>query len=67
MSLVLKPYPGESQASFLKRFNSKVKSEKIVEQIREKTAYKKKSQIRQEERKEKRNKIHKYLRDIDKV
>lgn len=64
--IIIKPKPGESQSAFLARFKGKVKQEDLISEIRGRMEYKKPSQIKQDEIKKKRNKIHKYKRDIGK-
>lgn len=57
MSIVVKAGPGESSDSVIRKFQKKVVMEGLVQEIRERSVYRKPSQLRQEYLAEKRRKI----------
>ena len=57
MSIVVKANPGDSTDSVIRKFQKRVVAEGIVQEIREKSVYRKPSQLRQEYLAEKRRKI----------
>ena len=57
MSIVVKAGPGDSTDSVIRKFQKKVVMEGIVQEIRERSVYRKPSQLRQEYLAEKRRKI----------
>lgn len=57
MSIVVKANPGESTDSVIRKFQKKVVLEGLVQEIRDRSVYKKPSQKRQEYLAEKRRKI----------
>lgn len=57
MSIVVKANPGESTDSVIRKFQKKVIAEGLVQEIRDRTVYKKPSEKRQEYLAEKRRKI----------
>lgn len=57
MSIVVKAGPGDSTDSVIRKFQKKVVLEGIVQEIRERSVYRKPSQLRQEYLAEKRRKI----------
>lgn len=57
MSIVIKANPGESADSVIRKFQKKVIAEGLVQEIRDRTVYKKPSEKRQEYLAEKRRKI----------
>lgn len=57
MSIVVKAGPGESTDSIIRKFQKKVVAEGLVQEIREKSVYRKPSELRQEYLAEKRRKI----------
>lgn len=57
MSIIVKANPGESSDSVIRKFQRKVVSEGLVQEIRDRSVYKKPSQRRQEYLAEKRRKI----------
>lgn len=57
MSIIVKAGPGESSDSVIRKFQKKVVMEGIVQEIRERSVYRKPSQLRQEYLAEKRRKI----------
>ena len=57
MSIVVKANPGESIDSVIRKFQKKVVAEGLVQEIRDRTVYKKPSEKRQEYLAEKRRKI----------
>lgn len=57
MSIVVKAGPGDSTDSVIRKFQKKVIAEGLVQEIRDRTVYKKPSEKRQEYLAEKRRKI----------
>lgn len=57
MSIVVKAGPGDNTDSIIRKFQKKVVAEGLVQEIREKSVYRKPSQLRQEYLAEKRRKI----------
>lgn len=57
MSIVVKAGPGESSDAVIRKFQRKVVAEGLVQEIRDRSVYKKPSQRRQEYLAEKRRKI----------
>ena len=57
MPIVVKANPGESSDSVIRKFQRKVVAEGLVQEIRDRSVYKKPSQKRQEYLAEKRRKI----------
>jgi len=57
VSIVVKAGPGESTDSVIRKFQKKVVAEGIVQEIRDRSVYKKPSEKRQEYLAEKRRKI----------
>lgn len=57
MSIVVKAGPGESTDSVIRKFQKKVVAEGLVQEIRDRSVYKKPSELRQEYLAEKRRKI----------
>lgn len=57
MSIVVKAGPGENTDSIIRKFQRKVVAEGLVQEIRQRSVYRKPSQIRQEYLAEKRRKI----------
>ncbi len=57
MSIVVKAGPGESSDSVIRKFQKKVVMEGLVQEIRERSVYRKPSELRQEYLAEKRRKI----------
>lgn len=57
MSIVVKAGPGESTDAVIRKFQKKVVAEGLVQEIRDRSVYKKPSQRRQEYLAEKRRKI----------
>lgn len=57
MSIIVKAGPGESTDSVIRKFQKKVILEGLVQEIRDRSVYKKPSQKRQEYLAEKRRKI----------
>lgn len=57
MSIVIKANPGESTDSVIRKFQKRVIAEGLVQEIRDRTVYKKPSEKRQEYLAEKRRKI----------
>lgn len=57
MSIVIKAGPGESTDSVIRKFQKRVVAEGIVQEIRDRSVYRKPSQLRQEYLAEKRRKI----------
>ncbi len=57
MSIVVKAGPNDSTDSIIRKFQKKVVAEGLVQEIREKSVYRKPSQLRQEYLAEKRRKI----------
>lgn len=57
MSIVIKANPGESTDSVIRKFQKKVVLEGLVQEIRDRSVYKKPSEKRQEYLAEKRRKI----------
>ena len=57
MSIVVKANPGESTGSVIRKFQKRVIAEGLVQEIRDRTVYKKPSEKRQEYLAEKRRKI----------
>ena len=57
MSIVVKAGPGDSTDSVIRKFQKKVVMEGLVQEIRDRSVYKKPSQKRQEYLAEKRRKI----------
>lgn len=62
MSIVVKANPGDSTDSVIRKFQKKVIAEGLVQEIRDRSVYKKPSQRRQEYLAEKRRKIMKAKR-----
>ena len=60
--LTMKPKPGESAESFIKRFCKKVKKMRIVEQVRERRYFEKPSDAKREEKKRLRREAQKKKR-----
>ncbi len=57
MSIVVKAGPGDSTDSVIRKFQKKVVLEGIVQEIRDRSVYRKPSELRQEYLAEKRRKI----------
>ncbi len=57
MSIVIKAGPGESTDSVIRKFQKKVVMEGLVQEIRDRSVYRKPSELRQEYLAEKRRKI----------
>lgn len=57
MSIVVRANPGDSTDSVIRKFQKKVVAEGLVQEIRDRSVYKKPSQRRQEYLAEKRRKI----------
>ena len=57
MTIVVKASPGDSTDSVIRKFQKKVVAEGLVQEIRDRSVYKKPSQRRQEYLAEKRRKI----------
>lgn len=57
MSIVVKANPGDSTDAIIRKFQKKVVAEGLVQEIRDRSVYKKPSQRRQEYLAEKRRKI----------
>jgi len=57
MSIVVKAGPGESTDSVIRKFQKRVVAEGLVQEIRQRSVYRKPSQLRQEYLAEKRRKI----------
>ena len=57
MSIVVKAGPGDSTDSVIRKFQKKAVAEGIVQEIRERSVYRKPSELRQEYLAEKRRKI----------
>lgn len=57
MSIVVKAGPGESTDSVIRKFQKRVVAEGLVQEIRDRSVYKKPSELRQEYLAEKRRKI----------
>lgn len=57
MSIVVKAGPGDTNDSIIRKFQKRVAAEGIVQEIRQREAYRKPSQLRQEYLAEKRRKI----------
>lgn len=57
LSIVVKANPGDSTDSIIRKFQKKVVAERLVQEIRDRSIYKKPSQRRQEYLAEKRRKI----------
>ncbi len=57
MSIVVKAGPGDNTDSVIRKFQKKVVAEGLVQEIRDKSVYRKPSQLRQEYLAEKRRKI----------
>jgi len=57
LSIVVKAGPGDSSDSVIRKFQKKVLAEGLVQEIRDRAAYKKPSEKRQEYLAEKRRKI----------
>lgn len=57
MTIVIKAGPGDSTDSVIRKFQKKVVAEGLVQEIRDRSVYKKPSQKRQEYLAEKRRKI----------
>lgn len=57
MSIVVKAGPGDTTDSVIRKFQKKVVAEGLVQEIRDKSVYRKPSQLRQEYLAEKRRKI----------
>lgn len=57
MSIVVKAGPGDSTDSVIRKFQKKVVAEGLVQEIRDRSVYRKPSELRQEYLAEKRRKI----------
>ena len=57
LSIVVKAGPGDNTDSVIRKFQKKVVAEGLVQEIREKSVYRKPSELRQEYLAEKRRKI----------
>lgn len=57
MSIVVKANPGDSTDSVIRKFQKRVIAEGIVQEIRQRSVYRKPSQLRQEYLAERRRKI----------
>ncbi|MCL5784372.1 MAG: 30S ribosomal protein S21 [Patescibacteria group bacterium] len=57
MSIVVKAGPGDSTDSVIRKFQKRVVAEGIVQEIRDRSVYRKPSELRQEYLAEKRRKI----------
>lgn len=57
MSIIVKANPGDSTDSIIRKFQKKVVAEGLVQEIRDRSVYKKPSQRRQEYLAERRRKI----------
>ncbi len=57
MSIVVKAGPGDSTDSVIRKFQKRVVAEGLVQEIRDRSVYRKPSQLRQEYLAEKRRKI----------
>ena len=57
MSIVIKAGPNDTTDSVIRKFQKQVAAEGLVQEIRERSAYRKPSQLRQEYLAEKRRKI----------
>lgn len=57
MSIIVKAGPGESSDSVIRKFQKRVVAEGLVQEIRDRSVYRKPSQLRQEYLAEKRRKI----------
>ncbi|MBI4038960.1 30S ribosomal protein S21 [Candidatus Daviesbacteria bacterium] len=57
MSIIIRANPGDSTDSVIRKFQKKVVAEGLVQEIRDRSVYKKPSQRRQEYLAEKRRKI----------
>lgn len=57
MSIVVKAGPGDTTDTVIRKFQKKVAAEKLVQEMREREAYRKPSQLRQEYLAERRRKI----------
>ena len=57
MSIVVKAGPGDSTDSVIRKFQKRVVAEGLVQEIRDRSIYRKPSQLRQEYLAEKRRKI----------
>lgn len=57
MSIVVKAGPGDSTDSIIRKFQKRVVAEGLVQEIRDRSVYRKPSQLRQEYLAEKRRKI----------
>lgn len=57
MTIIVKAKPGDSTESVIRKFQKKVVAEGIVQQMRDRSYYRKPSQLRQEYLAEKRRKI----------
>lgn len=57
MTIVIRAGPKDSTDSVIKKFQRKVVAEGIIQEIRDRTSYKKRSELRQEYLAEKRRKI----------
>lgn len=57
MSIIVKAGPGDSTDSVIRKFQKKVVAEGLVQEIRDRSVYRKPSQLRQDYLAEKRRKI----------
>lgn len=57
MSIIVKAGPGDSTDSVIRKFQKRVIAEGVVQEIRDRSVYRKPSQLRQEYLAEKRRKI----------
>lgn len=57
MSIIVKASPGESSDAVIRKFQKRVVAEGIVQEIRQRSVYRKPSQIRQEYLAERKRKI----------
>lgn len=57
MSIIVKAAPGESTEAVIRKFQKRVVAEGLVQEIRQRSVYRKPSQLRQEYLAEKRRKI----------
>lgn len=65
MSIVVKAGPGDTTDSVIRKFQKQVALEGIVQEIRDREAYKKPSELRKEYLAERRRKIMRYKRYDD--
>lgn len=62
MSVIVKAGPSDTTDSVIRKFQKRVLTEGVVQEIRDRATYRKPSQLRQEYLAEKRRKIRRYQR-----